>query len=231
MTTARIIIKKAMNKIGALVKNEAPDADEANDALDSLNAMIASWSNDSLNIYARTWETFTLTSGQKVYTIGDGAADFDTVRPMTILESYIKIGVISYTLNIITDEAYNDIDYKDLQNIPDSLNYDNAYPIGNIRIFPVPSSNYPIFLLTEKELTTFDTLDTELSMPRGTERALIYNLAMELAPEYGEQPDASIVRIAGQSLGLIRTTVAKVRTMDAYPINLRVRNIYTGWRY
>lgn len=230
MTTARIIIKKAMNKIGALVKNEAPDADEANDALNSLNAMIASWSNDSMNIYARTWETFNLVSGQLKYTIGAGA-NFDTVRPMTILESYIKIGVISYTLSIITDSAYNDIDYKDLQNIPDSLNYDNAYPIGNIRIFPVPSSNYPIFLLTEKELTTFDSLDTELSMPPGTERALIYNLALEIAPEYAQKPDPSIIKIAADSLGLIRTTVAKVRTMDAYPINLRVRNIYTGWRY
>lgn len=230
MTTARTIIKKAMNKIGALVKNENPDADEANDALDSLNALIASWSNYSLNIYARTWETFNLVSGTAAYTIGSGG-DFNTVRPMTILDAYIRIGVIDYKLAIIDDEAYVDIPYKTLVNIPDSLNYDGGYPLGTIRIYPVPSSNYPLFILTEKQLTEFTTLDTELSMPPGTERALIYNLALELAPEYKQTPDPVLIKIAGESLGAIKTNVAKVRTMDAYPIDLRVRNIFTGWRY
>ncbi len=228
--TARSIIKKALNKIGALVKNEDPDADEANDALDSLNAMMASWSNDSLNIYARTWQTFNLVSGTAAYTIGSGG-DFNTVRPINILDAYIRIGVIDYGLAIIDDEAYVDIPYKSLVNIPDSLNYDGGFPLGTIRIYPIPSSNYPIFLLTEKAVSNFPTLDTVMSLPDGWERALIYNLALELAPEYKQPPDPSIVKIAGESLGRIKTAVAKVRTMDAYPIDLRVRNIFTGWRY
>lgn len=229
-TTARKIIKKALSKIGALVKNEEPAADEANDGLDSLNAMITSWSNDAANINARTWETFSLVSGQSTYTIGTGG-NFNTIRPIEIIDCYIKDNQIDYGMSILPDEAYDAISFKAIQGIPEFLNTDNGYPLGKIRLYPVPSSNYGLFLLTEKQLLEFATLDTELSLPPGYERALIYNLAMELAPEYGQKPDASIVSIANESLGLVRTATIRARTMDAYPLNLAVRNIFTGWRY
>lgn len=229
MATARDIIKRAMQKIGVLVKSEEPSADEAEDALDSLNAMIASWSNDSLDIYARTWETFTLSGGTGSYTIGTGGT-FNTNRPSSIIEAYLDISGIDYTMTVVDDESYNTISYKSLQGIPEFINYDNAYPLGKIRLYPVPASSYSLFLLSEKPTTQFSTLDTEMSLPDGWERALIYNLALELAPEYNQKPDGSIVKIAGESLGLIKTKVAQVRGMDAFPQNMVVRNIYSGWR-
>lgn len=229
MTTARTIIKKALQKIGALIKNEEPSADEANDGLSSLNAMIASWSNDSLNIYVRGWETFPLSSSAS-YTIGPSGV-FNTTRPTSIVSSYLRSATIDYPMSIVDDEAYNTIPYKSLQGIPAFLNYDNGYPLGIIRLYPVPSASYSLFILTEKPLTEFTTLDTVLSMPPGTERALIYNLGIDLAPEYSQEISPQHERIAGESLGLIRGKVAQVRDMDAYPRNLSVRNIYSGWWY
>lgn len=229
MTTARDIITKSLQKIGALVKSEPPSADEANDALDSLNALISSWSNDSLNIYARTWETFSLT-GAESYTIGTGG-NFNTARPTNIVAAYLRSGTIDYPITVIDDEAYTSISYKGLQGIPEFLNYDNAYPLGRIRLYPLDNASYTLFLLTEKSVAGFATLDTEMSLPDGWERALIYNLALELAPEYNQKPDPYIVKIAGDSLGMIRQKVAQVRGMDAYPNDLAVRNIFSGWRY
>jgi hypothetical protein len=227
--TARDIITRSLQKIGALTKNEAPAADEANDGLNSLNALISSWSNDSLNIYARTWETFSLT-GATSYTIGTGG-NFNTARPTNIVAAYLRSGTIDYPITIIDDSAYVSISYKNLQGIPEFLNYDNAYPLGRIRLYPLDNASYSLFLLTEKSVTSFATLDTDMSLPDGWERALIYNLALELAPEYSQKPDAYIVKIANDSLGAIRQKVAQVRGMDAYPNNLAVRNIFSGWRY
>ena len=233
MTTARDIIQRAMLKIGALAQGEVASVDATNDALDSLNSMIDSWANDSLIIYARTWESFTLTGGTSTYTIGSGGT-FNTVRPIDIVDAYLRNGTVDYPMGIITDEAYNGIPYKSIQGIPDSLNYDNAYPLGNIRLYPVPPASYSLFLLTEKPITTFTSLDTVMSLPVGWLRALIYNLAIEISPEYsqdtGQTVDASVVKIANDSLNLIRTSVAKVRTMDAYPQIVTTRNIFTGWR-
>lgn len=228
MTTARDIIKKALMKIGALVKSENPSADEANDGLLSLNAMISSWSNDSLVLYARTLESFTLSGGTATYTMGTGGA-FSTTRPIDILDAYIRFSNVDYPVNIITDEAYASVSFKSLTGMPQYLNFDGAYPLATVKLYPVPSSAYTLYLLSEKAITQFTTLDTVMSLPDGWERALVYNLALELAPEYAQKPDESIVKIASDSLGLVRVGVAKVRTMDAYPQNLTVRNVFSGW--
>jgi len=227
-TTARDIITRAMQKIGVLIKSEPPSADEADDALASLNALIGSWSNDSLNIYARTWENFPLTSAAS-YTIGTGG-NFNTTRPSNIVEAHVRSGSIDYPLGIVTDEAYNSISYKNLSGIPEFLNFSNAYPLSIIRLYPIDTSQ-TLYILSEKAVTSFATLDTVMSLPDGWERALIYNLAIELAPEYNQKPDPSIVKIAADALGAIRTKVAQVRTMDAFPQNFAVRNIFSGWRF
>lgn len=230
MTTARSIIKKAMQKGGILIKNEDPADDEANDALDTLNALLDSISNDALNIYARTWETFTLVGGTVSYTIGVGGV-FNTVRPMQIVDCYLKSGLIDYTMEVIPDEAYDSITYKTLSGIPEFLNYSNDYPLGIIRLYPVPSTSYQLFLLSEKAVQTFPTLDTVMSLPNGWARYLIYALAIELAPDYNQPVDPVVVALAKDAMGKIKIGVARVRTMDAYPRDIGIRNIYSGWRY
>lgn len=227
--TARQIIKKAMQKGGILIKNEDPDADEANDALDTLNATLSSISNDALNIYARTWQFFTLSGGIASYTIGTGQ-DLNTSRPLQIVDCYLRNDTIDNPMTVVPDEFYDSIELKTVQGIPYWLNYNNDYPTGIIRLFPVPSADYQLFLLMEKPLNNFPTLDTVMVLPDGWQRALIYSLAVELAPEYGQQVDPVVVELAKQSMGKIKTAVARVRTMDAYA-QARTGNIYNGWYY
>lgn len=230
MTTARQIVRKALQKIGVLVKSEEPSADEANDGLDSLNQLLDSWANDSAVIPNRTWETFPLVGGQSTYTMGVGQT-FNTVRPTKIISGYIRNGTVDTPITIIGDTAYNSIGFKGITGLPGFLNYDGANPTDNIRLYPVPSTAYSLFLLTEKPLSGIATLDTNLVLPPGYDRALIYNLATELAPEYGQQPDQSVFKIAAESLGMIRMTTIRDRSMDAYPQVISTRNVWSGWRY
>lgn len=228
MTTARTIVKKAMQKAGILTKTETPSADEANDGLFALNNMLSSWSNDSMLIYTRSWQTFNLQANVREYTIGPGQT-FNTERPIFIPEAYVQQSGIDYSLSIISDEVYNNfIILKTQQGIPQFINYDNGYPTGKIRIYPVPTSGFTIFILSEKELAQFE-LDDEVSLPPGWERALIYNLAMELAPEYGQQPDPAVAKIADDSKGAIQRSILKNRNMDAQPMSNFGFNIYTGY--
>ncbi len=228
MPTARVIIRKALLEIGALTKTEQPAADEANDALDTLNALIASWSNFSDNIYSRTQETFNL-SGAATYTIGTGQT-FNTERPIQIIEGYTSSAGIDYPLIIINVEQYNNISIKTTQGYPEYLAYNNGYPYGTISLYPVPSGVQTITLLTEKAITQFATLDTVMSLPDGWERALIKNLAIDLAPQYGQEPTASLVSSAMKSVGAIKLSVVKSRPVPAFPQSGRIQDIYSGWR-
>jgi hypothetical protein len=210
MTTALGIITSAMKKAGVFTKGETADSDEAADALSSLNNMLASWSNESLIAYSRVRESFSLVGGTASYTIGTGQT-FNTARPIDIINAYITSGSIDYPpLSIIPDEAYDDIPLKTVQSIPDRLNFNNIFPAATIRLFPTPSSSYTLTLLSEKQLTSFALADT-VSMPAGWERALIYNLAVEIAPEYGRKIEPIIEKVARESKGLIALTTSKVR--------------------
>lgn len=227
MPTARVLITRAMQVAGILFKGEQPAADEANDALTSLNALIDSWSNYSDNIYARTYDTFPLTNALS-YTIGAGG-DFDTVRPMQIVDAYVTSGGIDYPLSIIDQESYDTISQKYIQSIPQYLVYNNDYPLGKIWIYPVGGSGYTLTLLSEKSVNKFATLDTLMVLPEGWERALIYNLAVELAPEYGQQITPPVQRIALESLGAIKLAVVKSRPVMTNPQVFTWGNIYSGW--
>lgn len=228
MTTARQIITSAMRKIGAITKNESPSADEAADGLEMLNDIISSWSNDSTKIYARTLESFSLSANDGAYTIGSGA-DFNTARPVSIVSAYVRSGSVDYPLEIVTDQDYALISFKEISGIPEFLNYDYGYTTGNIKLYPLPASAYTLFLLSEKVLSSISSLDTVISLPPGWERALKYNLSIEMAPEYGQPVAQEVLAIAVESRSAISSAIMRNKSLDV-PRNLNNRrNIYSGY--
>lgn len=228
MATARELIKRSMQINGVLTKGEVPTGDEAVDGLASMNAMLGSWSNDSLLIYARLSESFALSGGQSTYTIGTGG-DFDTDRPLQILSAFLRLGDIDYVIDIISDVDYDRITQKSLSSsIPSVLMYEPRFPLGRITLYPAPTTG-TLHIRTEKQLTEIATLDTDLEFPPGWERAIVYNLSMETAGQYGQSIDEATYAIAMDSLSKIKTAVARNRGMDAYPPSAGQINIYTGW--
>lgn len=228
MATARDIIKRALQKNGVLTKGESPSGDEASDGLSALNDLISSWSNDSLLIYARISESFPLVAGQSTYTIGSGG-DFDTDKPLQILTAFTRIGSIDYDINIINDEAYDEITQKNISSsIPIAMFYQTSEPLGRITIYPVPTTG-SMHIRSEKQLTQLATLDTDLEFPAGWERALIYNLALELSMEYAQPVTEPLYEMAMDALSKIKTATARNKKMDMYSYCGSNNNVYSGW--
>lgn len=226
MTTALGIIVSALKKIKVLTKSETPDANDSADALVSLNALLSSWSNDGLTCYARVNESFSLVAGTASYTIGTGAT-FNTTRPLFIASAFIRSGTTDYEIKeIITDEQYDSLPVKTTQSIPSVLNYTSSFPNGRIRLYETPSSNYSLYITSEKEITALAITDT-ISFPPGWERALTYNLAVEINPEYGQPLDALVFETAKDSLGQIRINTARNRPIMYKPSVGGVNNILT----
>jgi hypothetical protein len=227
MTTALGIITSAMRKAGVLVKSETPAADEAADGLVMLNDLLASISNDANAVYARTTESFTLSGGVGSYTIGSGAT-FNTARPVRIVAAYIRTGTIDYPLGIVSDQQYATIPLKTVSGIPEFLNYSNDFPQATIRLYPVPSTAYQIFIVSEKPLTTFALNDT-VSLPPGWRRMLINNLAVDLAPEYGQPVSPDLAKLAADSKAEIRAAIMVAKPMQWTSGLGQEGNIFSGW--
>lgn len=225
--TALSIVTSAMRKAGILTKTESPSADEAQSGLEVLNDIVASNANDNLFVYARTLESFALSGGVSDYTIGTGGV-FNTERPVFISEAYVRVGTIDYPLIIISDNSYAGIDIKSLSSIPYWMNYTNAYPLATIKLYPVPSAGWTLFILSEKKLSEF-TLYQEISLPPGWTRYLKNQLALELGPEYGQSVPPEIAAVAAEAMAAIKRGAARVRTMDNPIYDGGRRNVFTGW--
>jgi len=232
MTTALQIITDAAKLLGVVRKGEALDADEADDGLRALNDMLASWSTSSLSLLARYRESFTLTANAE-HTIGTGMT-FDTVAPTKIVQAFIRSGDIDYPLTIITDEEYEDIAFKGLQgDIPRYLNYSKSPSTasGTIRLYPVPTTANTLHLLSEKAFTEVSSLSDTVFLPQaGANRAVKFNLAIDIAPTFSVEPSPYVAKAAGESLGAIKIEAARLRTMAYNPSDGQQGNIYTGWR-
>jgi len=214
MTTALDLITGAGRLLGVVRKGEALDNDEATDGLSALNAILSAWGSETLMALARVRESFSLTSAGS-YTIGVGQT-FNTVNPIAISSAFIRSGSIDYPpLEIISDEEYDSITMKDISGIPNRLCYTNSptTETGTIRLYPKPSASYELHLLIEKPFSTL-TLSTDIFFPqRAGERAARYNLAIEMAPEFGVEPSPAVVAIARESKGLMKLEGAKSRKL------------------
>ena len=203
MTTARDLISASLRKIGVLAKGETMLSEDANDGLIALNGLLSSWSVDRLNIYALTQESFALTIGTASYTIGVGGV-FNTVRPIKVIESFIRDGQLDYPLTIQSQEFYDQIGYKTTRTIPAVLFLDYAYPLATVKLYPVPDKAYTLFLTSQKALAAFATLDAIITLPDGYERTLTYNLAVEMCPEYGISAPIEVAGNAVSSKAIIK---------------------------
>lgn len=209
MTTAMDIISSSLRKIGVLAAGETPSNEDAQDMLDNLNAMIDSWRIESLMIYTYTMNEFPLVNGQRVYTIGTGG-DFNVDRPV-VMPIAVKLRLTNQQkqdlpMAILDYQQYAAIILKETTStVPGAFHMDGANPLRNIYIWPVPqNSTTKLLLWLSNVLTEFPDLVTDVDIPPGYRRALIYNLAVEGSPDFGRTLPPATIQIAIESKASIK---------------------------
>jgi hypothetical protein len=99
---------------------------------------------------------------------------------------------------------FDGIPYKQTGGIPLVLFYDRDYPIGNITLYPVPNGAMDLYLDTFSQIQEFTAYTDPINLPPGYARALIFNLAVEIADDYGKPVTPNIQRQADLSLGNLK---------------------------
>jgi hypothetical protein len=217
--TALDMIKRARRLIGALAVGETLEDELANDGLEALNSMLASWSLDELAVYVTKISTHNLT-GVQSFSIGTGGT-FNVERPDRIEAAFITVSGNDYPLQIIDNEQWNAITEKDTTaTIPAYLKYDATVPLGNISLFPIPTGG-SLTINSFQPLQTFTNLTDVLVFPNGYERAIASNLAIEIAPETGKQVSQELAKMARESKAAIMRINARmpVLGMDSTLVN------------
>ena len=199
MTTAGDIIDGSLRLLGVLAEGETPSAETSQDALAAMNQMIQSWNTERLAVFStqdqvKTWPASTISR-----TLGP-TGDIVANRPIAIDDStYFRDPAtgISYGLKLINQQQYNGIAVKTVTSTyPQVLWVNMTYPDIEMYVYPVPTKVLEFHIVSVEELTQPAGLATTLAFPPGYLRCFRYNLACELAPEFGTEPSRQVQRIA-----------------------------------
>lgn len=198
-TTANDQINAALRLIGVLAEGETPSAATSQDALAAMNQMIDSWNTERLSVFSTQDQVFTWLPNFKERTLGP-TGDFVGNRPIMVDDAtYFRdpASNISYGIKLINQQQYDGIAVKTVTSTyPQVMWVNMEYPNITMTVYPVPTKTLEFHIVSVNELTGPANLSTNLAFPPGYLRAFKYNLACELAPEFGVEPSPTVSRIA-----------------------------------
>jgi hypothetical protein len=234
MATAGDQINRALRLLGVLAEGETTSAAVFQDALTAMNQMIDSWNTERLSVFSTQNQVFTWPASTISRTLGP-TGNFVGNRPVTVQDStYFRdpLTNVSYGIKIINQQQYDGIAVKTVTSTyPQVLWINMSYPDIEMYVYPVPLRDLEWHFVSVEELTQPAVLATELAFPPGYLRAFTYNLACEIAPEFGVEPSPQVKRIAMTSKRNIKriNNPDDVMSMPYSLIATRQRfNVYAG---
>ena len=198
-TSAGDQINGALRLLGVLAEGETPTAAMSNDGLNALNQMIDSWNTEKLMIFNTQDQIFNWPADEIRRTLGP-SGDFVGNRPVLLDDStYYRDPStnVSFGIKMINQQQYNGIAVKTVTSTyPQVMWINMEYPDISMTVYPKPTRTLEWHFISADELTQPALLATNLYFPPGYLRAFRYNLACEIAPEYGIEPPPTVGRIA-----------------------------------
>ena len=199
MASAGDIINGSLRLLGVLAEGETPSAATSQDALTALNQMIDSWNTERLAIFSTQDQIFTWPPGVISRTLGPSGT-FSGTRPIALDDSTFfrdPASGISYGIKIINQQQYNGIAVKTVtSSFPQVMWVNMTYPDIEMYVYPVPLRSIEFHFVSVEDLTQPVNLATTLAFPPGYLRCFRYQLACEMAPEFGVEPSPQVQRIA-----------------------------------
>jgi len=200
--TAQELINMAMAKIGAKATGETISTDEGTDALNAMHMLLRSWrAKLGMLYYVESGENFTLTANDGEYTIGSGG-DFDTVKPVRIEGAFTRSSGLDYPIQVIGPDEYRKISEKASAGTPAYLYFEpyHGAALGTVFLWPIPSGALDFYMDSLKPLAEPTGVTSNLILAPEYDNAVVWNLAIHLAPEYGVEPTKATIHRAEESL-------------------------------
>lgn len=223
--SARQLGTTALRLLGVAAAEMPLTADQAQSALDALNSMLDSWSTETLLTFRRPKIPLVLVPGRSAYTWGLATPACDIPREPPVRLELCLLTVedtppgLEWEVAILDQSEYEaGIWIKQLtSSYPTAVYLDLDAPVATLQVWPVPDHAYTLQLLPQMAHQPYGGWDDVLSWPAGWQRPLTYNLALELAPQYGVEPSPLILRTAEESKRMLYVPNVEVGRLSLTP--------------
>ena len=175
------IIKSALRKLGVLAAGATPSTEDYTNGAEALNSLIQTLSTEGMPLWKRTVVSITPVNGTASYTVSN---------VWKIAQVVLSDSTSGTQIELLNKSYY---DYKRLPDtttgVPTNYVYTPGIENGTLIVWPTPDSsvatNKTIDVVYQKEFFSFNTSTDTPDFPAYWTDALIYGLAVRLAPEYG----------------------------------------------
>lgn len=206
--TPRSLIYDAYRSLGVLRPGQQTSDDAVDDAFRALNELLDSWMNERLMIYAEERTAYPLVGGTASYTLGFDAAAMVTgtlgpTRPHRVEAAALVRGSSETPIKVLSFDQW--------RLFASGVYIDGAYPIANVNVNPAPTGGESLVLYAWNQLPQFAHADAVVNLPAGYQKALRWNLALDLAAGASIQAKianvlyAHIERQAADSKGWVKS--------------------------
>lgn len=183
------IISAALRKIGVIGEGVSASSTQLSEGEEALNTVISEFQALGMPLWKRKELSITLVSGQKEYTIGEGLA-LDEPFPLKLLQANLALTGSATRLNmqILAHYDYNNLPVTST-GTPVQVTYQPFINYGVLSVWPTPNDSVPVgssVIITYQSPAEIFTSGTEtMDFPQEWYNAVIYNLSLVLADEYG----------------------------------------------
>jgi hypothetical protein len=200
------IINAAFEDLGVIRPGESVSSAIQTSAFNLLNQRWASTSLERLMNNTVVHQTFTLTGGTSTYTLGTSGTLVATITPVRVISwASVQSSGFRNGGECISHETFA----KQIKDplaatsvLASAVAADNAYPVINLRIFPVPAS-FPASLILDYygRLTAFTAVSDSLAgLAPGYEEFLRSDLAIAMYPRYARTGAMSLQSLQANAM-------------------------------
>lgn len=192
--TAQNLINRALLELGVIQAGQSPTDEESNDGLLALQHLIDAFSAQGTTVFETAKTDVTLT-GASSYTIGTGSA-----RPVRLEGAWLTMtNGVGVGVEVLGAAEFGRVPNRGATDAwVKACYYEAGTSGGRLYVAPIAPGG-TLTVIGWQPLATVANLSATLDLPYGYIRAIVLNLALDLAPQYGKPITEGMVALAASA--------------------------------
>ena len=197
------IISLALRKLGVLEIGDTPDANSVANAAMTLNLLIKQFNTDGLKLWKVSELILPLTASKTMYTLGGASSDlmYDSLaptvaitdKPLKVIQGFYRnlqsTPYIDTPVLLVSKQEYNVLGSKFSTGTANTIFYDARKLNGLLYVYLTPDTNsqtnLQMHLVAQMPINDINSATEVPDFPNEWMNCLVWNLADQLAMEYG----------------------------------------------
>lgn len=183
------IIKSALRKAGALGDWESPTSEQTTAAALALQMLVKAWQVQGMPVWVIKEQSIPSTNlAGGTVNIGLGQT-INVAKPLKVLQAFLRRDDLDTPLDIWDRWNYNTLVNHSIEGTPTIIYYQPLLTYGTLHCYPLPDAATQtatsVVIHYQAMFEDMDSDSNDLSFPPEWTKAVTYQLAVDLAPEYG----------------------------------------------